>query len=102
MSDIETFVHDNLNILQQHDCVEPIYKMHIGYTNISFCCNKWTSISPTLPTWRDESKLKSKSLKELWFCEEIENFRRTVIKSHAKKAERNFKYCNGKVEIDWK
>lgn len=105
MSDIKTFTHENLNVLQQHDCVEPIYKMHIGPDTVkqkvpyslSFCCHTWTSISPILPRWRDESNpLKAKSLKELWFCEEIENLRKTVIKSQTKKAERNFKYCNPK------
>ena len=109
LNTIQTFSHSNLNILEQHDCVEPVYRMHLDSSGFSFCCASWTSVTKTLPEWRsnkppqgfDMSEKEWKkttppmlSLRGMWFCKEAQEFRKTVIKSAKKQGERNYKWCN--------
>ena len=83
----ETYEHKNIEILKQHYCSEPIYRMHLMPSQATLCCSAWTSVY--LPDWQIPSKNKQLlTLRDLWFSKEAEILRKSVID------DRDFKYCH--------
>ena len=87
VNQMQEFTHNNIDVLKQHVCLEPIYRMHIFNWTSALCCGHWNSVK--MPDWRDRKTEKQLyTIKELWFHPTMEEFRQTVIK------DKTYKYCN--------